>query len=46
MIDSMNITMYNYEATDVSETEISNSVVEFGNYSTFQHSIVLFFIFC
>lgn len=33
MIDSKNITMYNYEAADVTETEISNSVVEFGNYT-------------
>lgn len=31
MIDSMNITMYHYEPT---ETEISNDVVEFGNFTT------------
>lgn len=34
MIDSSNISMYNYEATDVTETEISNDIVEFGNYTS------------
>jgi len=31
MIDSMNVTMYHYEQT---ETEISNDVVEFGNFTS------------